>query len=89
MLWYGLGLGLLLRAFKTIMGAIIIILYACTAGALKDLPLTQRTDIANRILPLVEDLKRIWLVGNRESSLQTSVELLERPLEFLLSTSEI
>jgi len=56
---------------------------------LADLPLTQRTDIANRILPLIEDLKRNWLVGNRSSGLVDSVALLEAPLAFLLSTTAV
>ena len=55
---------------------------------LADLPLTQRTDIANRILPLIEDLRRIWTVDNRVGNLSDSIALLESSLPFLLESKE-
>lgn len=50
----------------------------------EDLPITQRTDIANRILPIIEHIKKLWLKTNRNGGLEDSLNKLRHPLDILL-----
>jgi hypothetical protein len=51
---------------------------------LGDLPLTQRTDLANRLIPLAGRLADHWRRQNREGGLASTKELLSATITALL-----
>lgn len=68
-------------------------LLACQIGqallrhecCIQDLPITQRTDLANRLLPIIDSLKATWLAENRRGGLHETVTILGRTVQILLA----
>ena len=64
----------------------VLLRYECP---LEELPLTTRTDLANRILPLLATLKELWLLDNRQGGLEDSIALLRAPVLELLNNTTV
>mmetsp|Transcript_1588 Transcript_1588/g.5178 ORF Transcript_1588/g.5178 Transcript_1588/m.5178 type:complete len:992 (-) Transcript_1588:112-3087(-) len=54
-----------------------------------DLPLTQRTDLANRLIPIAGRLSAHWKQQNRHGGLDDTMELLSTTVSVLLGTDGI
>ena len=78
-----------LSAEMTLAGCMLgqtLLRYECP---LDELPLTTRTDLANRVLPLLETLRTLWLLENREGGLEDTVLLLRALVLELLSNTTV
>jgi hypothetical protein len=61
--------------------------HECTA--VEDLPITPRTDLANRLIPLISKFESQWLVENRKGGLESSVQRIQDVVVELLQNTEL
>lgn len=55
--------------------------------SINELPITQRTDFANRLIQLIERVEVCWLASSRKGGLESSLDLLRDTVRVLLGPS--
>lgn len=56
---------------------------------ISSLPNITRTDLANRLLGIIENYRRVWGLSNRPGGLEESVEVLQRAFEEIVPSSTV